>query len=65
MHFTSPFSNGIVTLNALAHQIRVHLQFIGFPVANDPIYGDPVVWVRAALLITMVKGRAEPSCDVF
>lgn len=26
------------------HQIRVHLQYIGHPIANDPIYACPYVW---------------------
>ena len=24
------------------HQIRVHLQYLGYPIVNDPIYNDPV-----------------------
>lgn len=26
------------------HQIRVHLQFLGHPIANDPIYSNVAVW---------------------
>ena len=26
------------------HQIRVHLQYLGFPIANDPIYSNVSVW---------------------
>lgn len=26
------------------HQIRVHLQYLGFPIANDPIYSNISVW---------------------
>jgi tRNA pseudouridine synthase 8/2,5-diamino-6-(5-phospho-D-ribitylamino)-pyrimidin-4(3H)-one deaminase len=26
------------------HQIRVHLQYIGYPIANDPIYSNVFVW---------------------
>ncbi|KAJ2719421.1 DRAP deaminase [Coemansia sp. Benny D115] len=26
------------------HQIRVHLQFLGFPIANDPLYCNTEVW---------------------
>lgn len=26
------------------HQIRVHLQHLGFPIVNDPIYSNPEVW---------------------
>lgn len=28
----------------LAHQIRVHLQYLGHPIPNDPIYGLQSVW---------------------
>ncbi|EDO18422.1 hypothetical protein Kpol_1032p14 [Vanderwaltozyma polyspora DSM 70294] len=31
-------------LTGRTHQIRVHLQYIGFPIANDPIYSNPHVW---------------------
>lgn len=27
-----------------AHQIRVHLQYLGHPIANDPLYSSPDVW---------------------
>ncbi|KAI0645117.1 pseudouridine synthase [Trametes meyenii] len=27
-----------------SHQIRVHLQYLGHPIANDPIYADPRIW---------------------
>ncbi|KAJ9141694.1 Pseudouridine synthase [Pleurostoma richardsiae] len=26
------------------HQLRVHLQFLGFPIQNDPIYANQKVW---------------------
>lgn len=26
------------------HQIRVHLQYLGHPIINDPIYSSPIVW---------------------
>jgi len=29
-------------LTGRTHQIRVHLQYLGFPIANDPIYTNPV-----------------------
>ena len=28
------------------HQIRVHLQYLGHPIINDPIYSSPSVWGR-------------------
>ncbi|KAF8161762.1 hypothetical protein K438DRAFT_306698 [Mycena galopus ATCC 62051] len=27
-----------------SHQIRVHLQFLGYPVANDPVYSEKRIW---------------------
>ena len=29
-----------------AHQIRVHLQYLGHPIANDPVYSETKIWVR-------------------
>uniref|UniRef100_T2MAD7 Pseudouridine synthase n=1 Tax=Hydra vulgaris TaxID=6087 RepID=T2MAD7_HYDVU len=26
------------------HQIRVHLQYLGYPIINDPIYNHPTAW---------------------
>lgn len=26
------------------HQIRVHLQYMGYPIANDPVYSNPDIW---------------------
>lgn len=31
-------------LTGRTHQIRVHLQYIGFPIANDPIYSNVNIW---------------------
>ncbi|GAA94995.1 uncharacterized protein L969DRAFT_97569 [Mixia osmundae IAM 14324] len=27
-----------------SHQIRVHLQYMGFPIANDPVYNSTTAW---------------------
>jgi len=27
------------------HQIRVHLQWLGYPIVNDPIYNHPTAWM--------------------
>lgn len=27
-----------------SHQIRVHLQYLGYPIANDPIYSEKRIW---------------------
>ncbi|RCK64980.1 Bifunctional protein RIB2 [Candida viswanathii] len=31
-------------LTGRTHQIRVHLQYLGYPIANDPIYSSEFVW---------------------
>lgn len=30
----------------LAHQIRVHLQYLGHSIANDPVYSETKIWVH-------------------
>ncbi|KAJ4471500.1 pseudouridine synthase [Lentinula aciculospora] len=27
-----------------SHQLRVHLQYLGHPISNDPVYGDRRIW---------------------
>lgn len=31
-------------LTGRTHQIRVHLRFLGYPIANDPTYSDKAPW---------------------
>lgn len=40
-----------------AHQIRVHLQFLGHPIANDTVYADSKIWVRSISI--------SPSLTIF
>jgi hypothetical protein len=34
-----------------AHQIRVHLQYLGYPIANDPVYSETKIWARSRPVI--------------
>lgn len=41
------------------HQIRVHLQYIGHPIANDPIYSNEFVWGK-----NLGKGNEGESKEI-
>ena len=42
------------------HQIRVHLQFLGYPILNDPIYNKPDVWGES----NGKGGTTEPVAEI-
>ncbi|KAI8836807.1 pseudouridine synthase [Chytriomyces cf. hyalinus JEL632] len=41
------------------HQIRVHLQFLGFPIANDPLYANEAYWGK-----DLAKGGGADASEV-
>ncbi|SCU94013.1 LAME_0F05776g1_1 [Lachancea meyersii CBS 8951] len=41
------------------HQIRVHLQYLGHPIANDPLYSNPQVWGPS-----LGRGQSQDHTDV-
>ncbi|KZT55711.1 pseudouridine synthase [Calocera cornea HHB12733] len=47
------------------HQIRVHLQYLGFPIANDPIYRADNVWGsnggKGGIDLRAMRGERTPS----
>ncbi|KAI0048640.1 pseudouridine synthase [Auriscalpium vulgare] len=51
-------------LTGRSHQIRVHLQFLGFPVANDPVYSETRIWGpnlgRGGIDTTPSEDRSAP-----
>ncbi|KAF8591069.1 pseudouridine synthase [Ramaria rubella] len=55
-------------LTGRSHQIRVHLQYLGHPIANDPIYSDKKAWGekmgRGGLDVTPSDKRAPPIAPV-
>jgi tRNA pseudouridine32 synthase len=43
---SSPIPRAVASIDGFqAHQIRVHLQYLGHPIANDPIYSETKIWV--------------------
>ncbi|KAL1945478.1 hypothetical protein VTO73DRAFT_2329 [Trametes versicolor] len=48
-----------------SHQIRVHLQYLGHPIANDPIYSDPRIWGenlgKGGIDLTPSEERSAPQ----
>ncbi|KAI0821309.1 pseudouridine synthase [Irpex lacteus] len=52
-------------LTGRSHQIRVHLQFLGHPIANDPIYSEERIWGsnvgKGGIDITPSEERAAPE----
>ena len=63
-------------LTGRSHQIRVHLQYLGHPIANDPIYSNDEVWgsnlgkngqVDLATVVTKLDeiGKSKPAKSWF
>ncbi|KAI0350596.1 pseudouridine synthase [Trametes cingulata] len=52
-------------LTGRSHQIRVHLQYLGHPIANDPIYSDARIWGeklgKGGIDITPSEDRSAPQ----
>ncbi|KAJ3479374.1 hypothetical protein NLI96_g9101 [Meripilus lineatus] len=48
-----------------SHQIRVHLQYLGHPIANDPVYSEPKIWGenlgKGGVDLTPSEERFAPS----
>lgn len=40
-----------------AHQIRVHLQYLGFPIANDSVYSSEKIWVSTHVFLVCFRSR--------
>ncbi|PFH52189.1 hypothetical protein AMATHDRAFT_39694 [Amanita thiersii Skay4041] len=63
LHYDPKTDSSVVRCRPLtgrSHQIRVHLQFLGYPIANDPVYSDVKTWGE-----TLGKGGIDitPSSD--
>lgn len=47
-------------LSGRTHQIRVHLRYLGYPIANDPIYGYSTAW--SDRLLPSASTFTDPHC---
>ncbi|TFY70093.1 hypothetical protein EVJ58_g33 [Rhodofomes roseus] len=47
LHYDADTDTSVVRCRPLtgrSHQIRVHLQYLGYPIANDPVYSETRIW---------------------
>jgi len=47
LHYDANTDSSVIhcrPMTGRSHQIRVHLQFLGHPIANDPIYSEERIW---------------------
>ncbi|EJD08351.1 pseudouridine synthase [Fomitiporia mediterranea MF3/22] len=68
MHYDKITDTSVVhcrPITGRSHQIRVHLQFLGHPIANDAVYGDARVWgenvAKGGIDITPSEERRAPQ----
>ncbi|KZT67634.1 pseudouridine synthase [Daedalea quercina L-15889] len=68
LHYDSNTHTSVVhcrPLTGRSHQIRVHLQYLGYPIANDPIYSETKIWGeqlgKEGVDLTPSKERAAPA----
>ncbi|TFK65564.1 tRNA-pseudouridine synthase [Pluteus cervinus] len=52
-------------LTGRSHQIRVHLQYLGHPIANDPVYSEKKIWGenlgKGGIDLTPTDERSAPA----
>jgi tRNA pseudouridine synthase 9 len=51
----------LLPVTGRTHQLRVHLQGVGFPIANDPVYGGHPRWLADAAGGTVPRGAAPAA----
>ncbi|KAG1824488.1 pseudouridine synthase [Suillus subaureus] len=47
LHYDSVTNTSVLhcrPMTGRSHQIRVHLQYLGYPIANDPVYSEERIW---------------------
>ncbi|KAH8096786.1 pseudouridine synthase [Cristinia sonorae] len=68
IHYDSNSDTSVVhckPLTGRSHQIRVHLQYLGHPIANDPVYSETKIWGeklgKGGLDLTPSDERSAPQ----
>ncbi|KZT67641.1 pseudouridine synthase [Daedalea quercina L-15889] len=68
LHYDTNTDTSVILCRPLTgrpHQIRVHLQYLGYPIVNDPIYSDPKIWGKqlgkGGLDLTPSDARTAPA----
>ncbi|EMD41444.1 hypothetical protein CERSUDRAFT_110021 [Gelatoporia subvermispora B] len=67
LHYDANTDTSVVhcrPLTGRSHQIRVHLQYLGYPIANDPVYSETKIWGenlgKGGIDITPSEERSAP-----
>ncbi|KAI0932696.1 hypothetical protein AcW1_000256 [Taiwanofungus camphoratus] len=68
LHYDANTGTSVVhcrPLTGRSHQIRVHLQYLGYPIANDPVYSETKIWGeklgKGGVDLTPSEERAAPA----
>jgi len=68
LHYDSATNTSVLhcrPMTGRSHQIRVHLQYLGHPIANDPVYSEERIWGvnlgKGGVDVIPCKHRAAPA----
>ncbi|KAG1737942.1 pseudouridine synthase [Suillus occidentalis] len=68
LHYDSVTNTSVLhcrPMTGRSHQIRVHLQYLGHPIANDPVYSEERIWGanlgRGGVDVIPCEHRAAPA----
>lgn len=68
LHYDSATNTSVLhcrPMTGRSHQLRVHLQYLGHPIANDPVYSEERIWGanlgRGGVDVIPCEHRAAPT----
>ncbi|KAG2347351.1 pseudouridine synthase [Suillus weaverae] len=71
LHYDSATNTSVLhcrPMTGRSHQIRVHLQYLGHPIANDPVYSEERIWGanlgKGGIDVIPCEHRAAPAPPV-